>query len=328
MSSEETAQNRAGRKRLGSILRIVFSIAILAFILSRVGLSEVLARLADVNPWLYGLGALVYLSSVLIRAARWRVMLRPMDIDVGLFELARLYLLGFFWDTFLPSGFGGDVVKAIELSRRSSQTEQAVTSVVAERLVGLLGTSLIALVVVLIPPMLVPLWVLAVIGGVSLAILVGGALLRADLLDWLADHLPFLRRVTGHKTVRKFDAALKAYDMRTIAAGVLTSLPFTGALVLVNYLLGLSLGMDIPIAYYLVFVPVVSIVNLLPLSFNGIGVREYMYNLLFGTIVGVGAGQPVALAILFNILRIGVGLLGGVISLIRGTRDLVEQASP
>ncbi len=323
--SSSTSPQKRGLARVPwlRIAQIVISLSLLIWLLSRIGLREVAEQLAGIHVWLYGLAILVFLLSVAVRSVRWYLLLTPLGVKASHFDLFRLYLLGFFWNNFLPTGFGGDVVKIIALQRMSKQGPESAMSVVAERAIGLLGTSLIALVTLLIWPKLVTpdiFWLVVILcGGI---VLVGG-LARLDLLRWLGDKLPWLRPVVRYKKLVDFHESLRTYDAKTLMLSLLSSIPFTLCLIVDNYLIGLALDVVLPLKYYAIFTPVVSVVNLLPLSFNGLGVREYMYQLLFVP-VGVSAEQAFTMAFAFNMMRLVTGMLGGVLSITSGARGLSQ----
>lgn len=318
-------EHRSTGRRWTFLLQIVISAGLLAWLISRVGLRDLLAQLAGMQPWLFALAAFGFLLTVVIRAFRWQVMLRPLGVSASLPTLFRLYLLGFFWNSFLPTGFGGDVAKIIALQRRTGEGIDATVSVVAERAIGLLGTTLIGLLVLVLWPRLVTAQMFAIVALICLAILAGGWLIRLDLLEWFAAAFPFTRPIVQHEKLIAAHNAIRAYDLRTLGMGLLASVPFTIVFIATNWLIGLALYVPVPPHYYAIFTPVVSIVELLPLSFNGLGVREYMYQLLFEPI-GVTAGQAVAMGLAFNMMKIATGLLGGLIALIGGARGLF--ASP
>lgn len=324
--SPGSTPGRGKNRRWTFLVQIAVSVGLLVWLLSRVGLQDVLTQLAGIDPWLYALAVGIYLISVLVRAYRWQIMLKPLGIRARLPKLFRLYLLGFFWNSFLPTGFGGDVVKVVALQRQTGEGIDSMTSVIAERVVGLLGTSMIGLMVLLIWPRLVTPELLVAVAVICVGIIASGWLVRLDLLNWAARVLPFTRPIVQHKKVVAFHEALGAYDAKTLTYGILASLPFTLLFILANWLIGLALRVPVPPHYYAIFTPVVSIVELLPLSFNGLGVREYMYQLLFQP-VGVTASQAVTMGLAFNLMKIGTGMLGGVVALFYNTRGLLRSPS-
>jgi hypothetical protein len=99
---------------------------------------------------------------------------------------------------------------------------------------------------------------------------------------------------------------------------------FNVLLIAANVLIGTALGLELPLPYYMIFVPITSLVLVLPISFAGLGVREGTYVFLF---TQVGAAPEVALSMSLLVYVLGTvvpGLIGGVIYLLRGARDYGE----
>jgi uncharacterized membrane protein YbhN (UPF0104 family) len=181
-------------------------------------------------------------------------------------------------------------------------------------LTGILGSSLIALTVAVLDPADLPPDVRWGVIAVSMAVLLASALLtQRRLLDRFFTRLPFWSRLP--KKLIKIYEALTAYSIGAIARSTLISLPFTLTLIGTQYALALGLGVSAPIRYFALFIPMVALIQLLPISFNGLGVREGAFQVLFGT-VGVGEAQAVAMSLMYYIVRVVIGLLGGLMYLI------------
>jgi uncharacterized membrane protein YbhN (UPF0104 family) len=161
-----------------------------------------------------------------------------------------------------------------------------------------------------------------VIGGMCVAITLGTWLLRRNVLEWTGNQIQWLRPIARHRKLVAIHDALRTYDLRALGLGLMTSIPFTLLSILDNYLVGIALAIDLGIGYYAIYTPIITIINLLPLSFNGLGVREATYQVLFG-LVGVSAEQAIAMALAFNLLRFGVGILGGIVSVVSGLQRAV-----
>jgi uncharacterized protein (TIRG00374 family) len=103
------------------------------------------------------------------------------------------------------------------------------------------------------------------------------------------------------------------------------SLVFNISLITMNYLIGLSLGDRVSIWYYLLFVPITSIVTILPVSFAGLGVREGAYVFLF-TQAGMPRETALSLSLLVYVISIFTpGLIGGIIYVLKGARDYAAE---
>jgi uncharacterized protein (TIRG00374 family) len=124
---------------------------------------------------------------------------------------------------------------------------------------------------------------------------------------------------------KRFYESLHGYNIAAVGKTLGVSLVFNILLITMNYLLGLSLGARVSIWYYFLFVPITSIVTILPVSFAGLGVREGAYVLLF-----IQAGMPretaLSLSLLVYVISIFTpGLIGGIIYVLKGARDYAAE---
>src|SRR5690242_17865625 len=99
------------RSRLFNLARIVISTALLIWVLSRAGLAQLAETARGADLRLYALALLLAVVGIFIRAARWLGLLRAVGATVSARRAVYLYFVGAFFNTFLPTGFGGDVVR-------------------------------------------------------------------------------------------------------------------------------------------------------------------------------------------------------------------------
>ena len=102
-------------KRTRGILQLLFSLGLLIWLVSRAGLDQIAGALAGID-WTWYLPAFVlFLVNVVLRTYRWFTLLTVLDDRASFWHLLYLYFLGFFFNNFVPSGFGGDIVKVVSL---------------------------------------------------------------------------------------------------------------------------------------------------------------------------------------------------------------------
>jgi uncharacterized membrane protein YbhN (UPF0104 family) len=119
--------------------------------------------------------------------------------------------------------------------------------------------------------------------------------------------------------------SFQRYPLPALGQSYLVSLFFNIILIAMNIFIGLALGAQASLAQYAIFVPITSLVLVLPISFAGLGVREETYRQLFGQ-VGVPAEIAVAISLLVYVIgNIITGVFGGIIYLLRGTRGVVSE---
>jgi len=321
-----------GKKTRG-ILQLLLSLLLLIWLVNRVGLGEIASVLADIDWAWYVPAFLLFLANTFLRTYRWHTLLSTLDNRASFWQLLYLYFLGFFFNNFIPSGFGGDVVKVISLHQEHGQGVEALSSVIMDRLTGLMGSSLIAMIILIwngvqvwlgrsnadlnLPPAL-----LISITLVSFGTPLGFAFVRwGDPLGLLSSLLPFTQRFTANAKVQRLVGTVQQYAPHILARALLISFPFTLGLVAIQYAIARALSVEFPFYVFLLFVPIISIVNLLPLSFNGLGMREGVYQLLFVP-VGVPDASAIAMSLAFYFLRVSTGLIGGLLYAVRSLRNI------
>ncbi len=303
--------------KFGRMIRVVISLIILILVIVNVGAENLLDALRTIDLRWFGIALMIHLIGIVIRTWRWSMLIASFGASVSFGRLFYLYMAGTFFNTFLPTGIGGDVVKIIELAPERGGA-QSFSTVLADRLTGILGSSLIALVVAVLDPADVPPEVRWMVIAVSAAVLLASLLLTQHrLLDRLFTCLPFWSKLP--KKLIKVYEALTSYSIGAIARSTLISLPFTLTLIATQYALAIGLGVNVPVRYFALFIPMVALVQLLPISFNGLGVREGAFQILFGTI-GVGDAQAVAMSLMYYIVRVAGGLIGGLMYLVGSWR--------
>lgn len=304
--------------RTSSLLKVSLSLALLAFLLTRVDLQATLAAFREAEAR-YLLAALaLYLVGVPLRAYRWHGLLSALHVVVPVRRLTSLYFVGTFFNNLLPTGVGGDVIRAYELSKDGAGPAVAASTVFADRATGLLVLLAMAMVSTLFGYRLVSPNLVLVIAGVALGSFAGVALLLwDDLWRQVGRRLPGLRQLLARKGITDFYRFLQIYRGRAIVNALLISLIFNVVLIAVNELIALSMGVRVSLWYFLLFIPLISFSLVLPVSVSGLGVRESAYVLLFSQ-AGVGAPLALAMSLAFYVLNVVTGLIGGVIYALQG----------
>jgi uncharacterized membrane protein YbhN (UPF0104 family) len=305
-------------KRLRGLIQIAISAILLTLILRSVSWAEVRDALQRIDLRWLALAWGLFILGVVVRAARWRVLLQALGLNRPLTELVNWYLVGGFFNVILPTGFGGDAVRAAELAQDTGRLGPAVNSVIVDRYLGLIVLLAMGLTAWIIAPGIAPsemFWLIA-------ALFVGG-LLAAWLLrrpwwaQWGQRPGVFGRAVRLFK-LPQLSEAVAPYDRSTILRGLGISLVFNLLLIGWNIAIAQGLGLHLPLAVYLAFVPLTSVALLLP-AFGGLGVREMTYVGLFGSI-GVPRATALALSLGVYCITVATGLIGGVLYLAGGLR--------
>jgi len=309
------------KKRVLSLLKVIVSAALLVFVFTRVGWADIASALARVRLYWLGLALAVYVLGVFVRAVRWRLLLPRLDAPaINIRRLVELYFVSFFFNSFLPTGIGGDVVRIAEVSQAVG-VPAAASSVIADRAIGLAATSLLALSA------------LPFVGSrlsLPLALITGATATSIPVAFWLltryrsqefsaASYLPSFVRPLARQ-VGETAKALAAYTQPQLAQALAVSLAFALTNVLTYAFIGAALEVDLSLAYYMLVSPVITLVLLIPVSVNGLGTRDLTYQALFVP-VGVAPQDALAMSLAYHALNLLAAFIGGVVYTLIGVAE-------
>lgn len=312
------------RKKILIAAKLCLSIVLIWFLLYRIPLQNILSSLRQVNfYWLIVAMALAGLGKV-ISTVRWRYLLSVQDMRVPFWVLFSSLLVGYFFNNFLPSTIGGDAVRAFDVARYSRRNMASVVTVVTERMMGILALATIGLFAALIGFNLI-----RTVGQVFTIVLVFSFVSLGGY--FIVTHQVFVEKLvwlTGQFRLKQVGENIQnAYSafcfMRNRKGALLNTFLISAALqvnvLIYYYILSLSLGLDVSIFYFFCIIPVVLVVLQLPVSINGIGVRESLYVFFLG-LVSVSGPKAIAFSWIDFGMTIAMGIAGGVVFGLRRSR--------
>lgn len=289
---------------MNKFLRLAVSGALLAALAWGTDWGQVRGVFAHVRTGYLLAAVALYVATQLVSAWRWQVLARPLGFHRPLWQYAGFYFIGMFFNLFLPTSVGGDVVRAWYLDGKSGRRLGAFLSVFTDRLSGLLVLVTLAALASLVSPVPLERWVVAGVWGAVAAAVLGLAA------------LPQLGRfpALGEKYARLGAEAGRSLAQACRPLPLVLSIVVQSANVILLWLVGLAITAKVPASYYWVMVPLVTLATMLPITFNGMGVREGAM-VVFLAPLGVPAGTAVSLAFLWFSVFSAVSVLGGAVYL-------------
>jgi len=315
------------KNRLFDLAKFLVSVVLLGLVLARVDRDDLLRQLRSANVSLLALALTLFILGVPLRAFRWRALLSDRGLNVPVGVLTRLYFVGQFFNTFLPTGFGGDVMRAVELARYGVSKAESVSTVFLDRMSGLMAFFLMTLVALpfaggMIPQSIRLLLMVFGAGGVVGTWLMFERRWTTPLIDGLFARVNFPFKA---KVVRLYES-MRANSPRATLEAMLIGFTFNLLLVGINYTISRAFGLDLSIGYFFLFVPIISTLLLLPVGVNGLGVREWSYVALFVP-VNVSGETATAMSLSFWAITVATGLIGGVLSAMQGARGAINAGA-
>lgn len=302
--------------------RIAISVGLLAYVLSLADWRQLAPIWADLRAIYLLPVAAVMVTKTALSSLKWQLFLRADGIEQPLLRLFSTYLIGSFFSCFLPTSMGGDIYRVLDV-KRAAGASKSLSAVMLERLTGFLALSLVGLTAVLLGSRIEPLpdvrWAIlavftALLGGLAVLASRRGIALIAGAVRALGWH-------RGAELVEGIGASVAAYRKRPrmLAAALAISCAQQLLVVFSIYLMALALRLEIAFIYFLIFIPVIAVVEALPISIFGLGVRDVSYVYLF-TKVGQTPADCVALSLLYVSLSLLYASIGGVVHIVRQYR--------
>jgi uncharacterized membrane protein YbhN (UPF0104 family) len=300
-------------------LRWAVSGVLLSWVAWRTNWQQLVAALAHMRFELW-LAALAMLASAqALSAWRWQMLARPLGFQRSVPQLFSYYFIGMYFNLLLPTSVGGDVVRAWYLDGGSGRRLAALAAVFVDRFSGLLVLLALACGGVLLSPRELPARISGFVWGTSACAVLAIAV------------VPVLARWRGGLSQRldKIRIALATLMApRLLAVSTILSLGVQAGNVVLVLLLGEAIGAQVPLTFYWILVPMVTLLTMLPLSINGTGVREWA-TVLFLAPLGVAEQTAIALALLWFTVFLAASLLGGLVYLFgRFERPVMPAPAP
>ena len=317
------------KRSLVIAFKVLVTLSLFYYVFSRYGLRNVADQLVNANAGLLALGITIFVISNFLGALQWQLLLHGQNIAFPYTRAVTLYFIGLFFNTVLPSSLGGDVVKVYSISRMERRGREGLAATFVDRFAGffLLALFAIAASAILISSplltgrevkndILIYITTIFTIFLVSIAVIFSRRVGRFIYEVLLAGFNPLglrdrFRELHGflHIYREKNGLAVKVFFL---------SLAIQTARVAVHYFCARAIGFDISFLYFLLFVPLIAMAAVVPISFGGLGVRETIGPFLFLSVAAVAAVDPdgslaMTTQLLASLVGILVGLAGGVL---------------
>ena len=285
---------------LSTILRIGVAVLALSWVVFRAAKDpeELKDAYLKLNLLTVAAAILLFMLANVVIGCRWYLLLRAQHIHVGLGACIRIHFLGVFYNNILISSVGGDVLRALYITKHTHKRLEAALSVLVDRIVGLFTLVVMAVSFYVLFPvegdpgfpvemdiagkLLRYRWVLVAVGAIAAT---GAAGVFIHPAGRKKLHLAYAKAALGFERVflairlycKKPFTMLSAIGLTFIAQ----SLPILGFV-----LIGRSMGLEVPIKYYFVIFPIGWVIGALPISVGGLGVVEATIIILFVSLAG------------------------------------------
>ena len=300
--------------------KLGLSVVLLGILLKETDLSQLLAVVGRAHAGWALLALVGYVVSQVVSCIRWTMLARPLGFDEPFEHFFGAYFTGMYMNLFAPSTVAGDIGRALFLAGGQKRKALAFTTVLADRGLGFVVLIWIGAFAILAqpsyhlpPPLYYGAWIVP----------------PATLLGWLYIPQLVVRFFAPTNRWRRLvESELAAYwrDVRLLAETSAVAAVFHCLQILTQVWLAWALDLNVPTSFFFIFVPVVNIAGMVPITFSGMGIREAGYWLFLG-MVGVARPAAVALGLISSAVVLANGLISGLVFVFWKTRQPVPANS-
>lgn len=317
------ARPARGKALIGFAIKAIVSTGLIAYILNAQvdNVDEIWQAISAADPWLLTAAFLLHIFGYLLCSWRWQILLAAQGFTVALIELIRAYTIGIFFNSFLPGVMSGDFMRALDISDRVPSYTQSLLILFVERLTGLIALLILALIALPLMgwDMVEETGILWILVAVTVGVMGLSLTFLSRPFRGLANHLSGigpLRRLQGIIGKITETSAVFSDRMGPVYGCVAISVLFQANVVLHFYLIAEALDFGVPVIFYFALIPVSLFIMMVPISINGIGVREQAFIVLFGTF-GVPASSAISLAWIALAFVLVQAVAGGIVFALR-----------
>jgi len=303
-------------KRFFNILRIVVGVLLVVYLFSRIDLGNVVAHITKANVGYLLLACMPYAVFILISAWRWKILLDYKEMGLSFPAVLKIYFIHLFFNNILPSNVGGDVAR-VAFTMKEKKRADALATVLVDRVLGFFGLFVFGFFSVLMLYLTVhkiEFLSFLIVGFVSLIVIITvmfsstiNRLVTPGLLKIRIMHL-------GERLARLYDTFTHFGKARTpMAACVVISFFVQALLAIAPYVILQALPVkyhEISYLSFFIYLPIINVLSMIPVSVGGIGVRENSYVFLFQR-VGLPPDVAVSVSILSFMITFIFSLPGG-----------------
>ena len=309
-------KNRWFRRSAGVLVKVSISAVLIFWLLKGIGIARLVEHVASANPLFVILSILTFAISNLLGSVQWYLLLKSKNVKLPLIKVMSYYHVGLFFNNFLIGYIGGDAFRIYDIHKSSGDTTSALTTVFFDRFIGFFAMTALAMFVSLL--LLQRFSSLALFSAIA-AILLCWILLFVFLFrENMARKLAWIFKPLLPKMVQNrikdlyFGLNQFRHNKGLLFRILLIALCVQALRVLTHFWAARSIGVEIELSYFYIFIPIIAILASLPISLGGIGIREQSGVALFAR-VGISSAEVVAFEFLAYIVGIVATIPGGII---------------
>lgn len=302
------------KKKFLFVFRILITLAILFALFKLVPYKKIIEVFKDSNKTYLVFAGLTFSSCFFLAAGRWQLLLSALGVKISFPEVFYAFFSGLFFNLFFPSFVAGDVFRSLSISHCHGSKKKVASSVLMDRYSGTVGLVLIVLISYLLGRNILPdprvLVAIAVISAGSLFLSL--AIFNRAFFLFLTK--VFRKNPKIEEKIISFHDQLYFFKKKPgVFLGSLVFSLLIQLLVPISFFLtARAFGVTLSILYFLILVPIIMVIALIPITIAGAGTREAS-SVYFFSLIGISKSIGLGISLFNLILSVFLGILGGIL---------------
>ena len=293
------------------ILKIIITGGLFFYLFkTKVPLHEVLQNIKNINIFYFIIAIFSIFLYYLFFSLRWRSLLKAQNIEISKGRSYSYIIISFFFNNFLPSGLGMDMIRSAYAGGKG-KFEKALGASMMERVLGIIGMMLIGIIAILS-------WrrdfaKLYIYFGIILFILLIYYSLTSLKFSWLKEKLLSIKLLNLGNSIKEFYRAFKTYKSKRkiMIVGIGYSVLLQLFVIVINYFIAKGLSLPIPFFALFAYIPLITVISLIPITINGLGLREAAYIFFFSSF-NIAKSEAFSISLLFFVASVIASCAGGI----------------
>ena len=287
------------KKTISFLIKALVSISILIVILINIDWSTAVKNLGNANLLLLILVLSLNIVERLEITYKWNLLLKVRGLIVSFGRLFLINSIGSFLGLFLPSSLGTDVIRGYYLVRNNSEKSISISSVFVDCIFGMFSLLLLCLVSILfigdiLPNLHISLYVILLTIIIAITFYFFQKKETAIFLEKIFQKIKYKKLIENGIKLHTSILEYKRYP-RTLIVSFLITLIVQLTRILIFYYTALAFNVSVPFVYFVLFIPIIMLVIMIPISIGGLGIREGTF-VAFFTLMGMSLNDAVLIS--------------------------------
>ena len=262
-------------------IKFLVSVLLIYFLFLLVDIKGFITIFASLNVIYVFIALILIILAVIFSGIKQKIILQYYGLSLSTVQAINLYFVGNFFNNFLPSTIGGDIVKIHFIKQRLGEFKNAFMSVFIDRVLGFMSLLIITLPAFFLRfDSLRHKWILLIVILFYLA----GLILLIILFNINTMH-KIVKNLFPYRYSKRFSfhSIQKIFSTKVMLKLTFLSVTFHSISVVAYYFVALAFHIHTSLTLFFLFIPIISAIGMLPISFNGVGIREFAFMFFFSS---------------------------------------------